>query len=557
MKLADGLTLPLDTITERLGFLGQSGSGKTYAAMRLAELMLDAGAQVIALDPVGPWWGLRAAADGKSPGFAISVFGGIHGDVPLTPSSGAMVADVLVEKEISAVLDVSDFTIGQMHQFVTDFAERFFERKKRAPTPVHIFFEEAHTFMPERLPPDPKAAVMLHRVERIVRVGRNYGIGSSQLSQMPQAVSKRALNQIACLFAMRTLGVRERKAIGEWFDDHATGTEQLALKDQLPKLETGTAYVASPSWLKVFKKVRVTEKTTFDSSATPKFGAKVTAPKTLAMVDVEALRAAMAVVVTEAEKDDPAALRRRVAELERQLKGRPVEQVKVEVRTPYVPPKLRQLIEEARRAANEALISAEAVELEADKIRREEGSAAPSPVLPPPKPPSAPVQRSHTNGVETGLKRGAREMLRELAALHPKSLTRRELATRAVMAHSSGTFGDYLSSLRRAGYVEEDGNGDLVASAAGLAAAGAAKAKTSSELVALWGQQLKRGARVMLDGLMYAEAALDRAQLASHAGLADGSGTFGDYLSSLRRAGVADQVGRQWKAGHALFLGDR
>ena len=219
LHLSRELDLPLDAITERLGFLGQSGSGKTYAAMRLAELMLEVGAQIIAVDPVGPWWGLRAAADGKGPGFPVHVFGGIKGDVPLTPEAGALVADVLVDKGISAVLDVSDFTIGQMHHFLVDFAERFFDRKKRSPTPVHVFWEEAHTFIPQQLPPDPKAALMLNRVERIIRVGRNYGIGSSLISQMPQSVNKKSLNQIACLFAMRTLGPQERKAIGTWFDE--------------------------------------------------------------------------------------------------------------------------------------------------------------------------------------------------------------------------------------------------------------------------------------------------------------------------------------------------
>jgi ABC-type glutathione transport system ATPase component len=71
--IADKLELPLDAVTERLGWLGQSGSGKTYGAMRLAELMLEAGAQIVALDPVGVWKGLRTSADGKAPGFAVAL----------------------------------------------------------------------------------------------------------------------------------------------------------------------------------------------------------------------------------------------------------------------------------------------------------------------------------------------------------------------------------------------------------------------------------------------------------------------------------------------------
>ena len=70
LKLADGLALPADeAITQKYGFIGRSGSGKSYAAMRLAELFLGAGAQIIALDWVGTWWSLRLAANGKHPGF--------------------------------------------------------------------------------------------------------------------------------------------------------------------------------------------------------------------------------------------------------------------------------------------------------------------------------------------------------------------------------------------------------------------------------------------------------------------------------------------------------
>ncbi len=66
LHLADKLSLPADeAVTQKYGFIGRSGSGKSYAAMRLAELFLSAGAQIIALDWVGIWWSLRLAATGK------------------------------------------------------------------------------------------------------------------------------------------------------------------------------------------------------------------------------------------------------------------------------------------------------------------------------------------------------------------------------------------------------------------------------------------------------------------------------------------------------------
>lgn len=57
LKISKDVGMPLEAITERIAWVGQSGSGKTYAAMRFAELMLDVLAQLIVLDPQGVWWG--------------------------------------------------------------------------------------------------------------------------------------------------------------------------------------------------------------------------------------------------------------------------------------------------------------------------------------------------------------------------------------------------------------------------------------------------------------------------------------------------------------------
>jgi hypothetical protein len=66
LRISDTLALPLDgasgspgAVTQKYSFLGRTGSGKTYAATKLAELMLEARAQVVALDPVGVWPFLR------------------------------------------------------------------------------------------------------------------------------------------------------------------------------------------------------------------------------------------------------------------------------------------------------------------------------------------------------------------------------------------------------------------------------------------------------------------------------------------------------------------
>jgi ATP-dependent Clp protease ATP-binding subunit ClpA len=45
MKIAKDLDLPIDAVTQKFAFLGRTGSGKSYGATKLAELMLEAKAQ--------------------------------------------------------------------------------------------------------------------------------------------------------------------------------------------------------------------------------------------------------------------------------------------------------------------------------------------------------------------------------------------------------------------------------------------------------------------------------------------------------------------------------
>lgn len=87
LHLSSGLALPLDTVTQKLAWLGVTGSGKTYGASKLAELLWHAGAQIVVVDPVGVWYGIRLAKNGKKPSaITIPIFGGLHGDVPLEPT---------------------------------------------------------------------------------------------------------------------------------------------------------------------------------------------------------------------------------------------------------------------------------------------------------------------------------------------------------------------------------------------------------------------------------------------------------------------------------------
>lgn len=329
LHISSDLTLPINAVTQKFAILGTSGGGKSYTAQKLAELMLDAGAQIVAVDPVGIWWSLRLLADGKRPGYEqVRVFGGDHGDLPLTPESGSLIARILAERRISAVLDVSQFITGEMKRFLTDFAEQFFQSKKRHKSPVHLFLEECQTYIPQDKS-DKADPTMLNRWERLIKFFRNYGGGTSMISQQPQSVNKKALNLADTLFAMRTIGSHEREAILKWVKDVVESESELVAR--LPKLDTGVCHIWSPSWLKISRDIKILPKRTFDAGKTPEMGVDAVEPKPLTPVDVEQLKTEMKEMIEKVKEEDPRLLRQEIMRLKadiRKLSTNPLTAVK-------------------------------------------------------------------------------------------------------------------------------------------------------------------------------------------------------------------------------------
>jgi uncharacterized protein len=97
LKISPDLTLPIEVAGEAIGIVATRGAGKSFTSAVLVEELYGAKVQFAVLDPTGVYWGLRAGADGKSEGLPIIVLGGVHGDVPLEPTAGALIADLVVD----------------------------------------------------------------------------------------------------------------------------------------------------------------------------------------------------------------------------------------------------------------------------------------------------------------------------------------------------------------------------------------------------------------------------------------------------------------------------
>ncbi len=73
IHLAPKLTLPLDAVTQTFAILGVRGSGKTNTGVVLVEELLTQNQQVVVIDPVDVWWGIKSSKDGKSAGFRQAI----------------------------------------------------------------------------------------------------------------------------------------------------------------------------------------------------------------------------------------------------------------------------------------------------------------------------------------------------------------------------------------------------------------------------------------------------------------------------------------------------
>ena len=539
------MTIPADAVTQTIAILARRGQGKTYFARGLAEEMGRVGAQFVVLDPVDHWWGLRSGLDGESPGLPVYIFGGKHGDLPLHDSSGAVLADAIADTGISAILCTRHLSQSGKRRFVADFCERIYERKgaQDEKTPLHLFIEECQEYVPQRLNKGDER--MFGAVRRIVRLGRGDGFGVSLISQRPQSINKDVLTQCEVLVCFQVTHKLDRRALEDWVEAQDTDGHREQFMSELAGLQRGEGWVWSPAWLQVFERVRFRENATYDSSSTPTADAAVAGPRVMAELDLADLRGRMEATIEQVEANDPRALRQRIAALQRERDearaAKPdtvVERVEVPVVDPETHERISALIDALQGVAEDlgrALVRAERQHPRAPQ--QPPPSAAPTHASAM-SPASGVVNRDA--GAEVTLKKGARRMLANLVAFHPRPLTRRQLGTLAMLRPTGGTFSSYLSDLRRNGLIDEEAD-CLRPTEAGQRFDNRSQAaiQTTDELVDAYKRQLKAGARRMFDELLEAyPSGYSRSDLAERAGIEASGGTFSSYLSDLRRNGL-------------------
>lgn len=570
MNVATGFDLPLQAATETFGILAVRRAGKSNAGVVIAEAMYDAGIPWVAIDPKGDWWGVRSSKDGKKSGLAVPVFGGMHADLPLEPRSGAYIADLVAEKRLTCVLDISEMdSKADQTRFLVGFAERLLKVNRE---PLHLFLEEADEYLPQKVEQtfskgEISVARVVGAVGKLVRRGGFRGIGTTLISQRAAVVNKDVTTQIGTLIVLRTTSPQDRAAIRDWVRYKAGGVTGEML-ESLPELANGEAWVWSPEFLKIAQRVQFHQRRTFDSGATPEVGKRRIEPTRLADVDLAAIKEAMGEFIQRAEAQDPAKLHKRIRVLEAELAKvraeKPVPEVRVErVEVPVLPEDVLDRLEEALDPVGVALAGIDEhlakyrPYVDAWRAERREGRLAAGGYVrsevptthPDPDvvtvPARAPRRAPDTNGDTPALTPAKQKILDALAWLETVRIpeaSKRQLALLVDMTAGGGAFANYLGSLRTAGLLDYPKPG-LV----GLTDEGRKLAlyvdgpKSSAEMHELLFRKVGPAKARILKVLIEAyPQTLSKEELATAVGMTATGGAFANYLGALRSLGLID-----------------
>lgn len=629
LNLGPNLKLPaLEAQTQTLVVYGGKGMGKTNFAAALAEEFAKNNLRFSWIDPVGVAWGLKHSADGRGPGVSVLILGGIHGDMPIEPTGGEVVADLVVDEDVSVIVDISRHASGKMWthadkiRFVRDYCTRLFERQGERRRPIMQIIDEAGRFVPQSIQKGMEdVAACMGAIEQLVELGRNVGVGVALITQRSARMNKSVSELAEMMVAFRTVGPRSIDAIVDWFGEHVPRDQQKTLVERLRQLDRGTALIVAPGWLRLEGEYALRARETFDSSETPVAGQERVPTGKGAQVDIDKYLERMAEVVERAEANDPKVQRDKVAKAMKRLTQLEAELDQATTAAAEAIT-LRQTVADLERALGEEIDNRDRLErkldefaytiapqevigehssgndpwanaiehllnqpqvvdvpvLDPDLILRLEAVLAPATELmaqvqerlsweseqrgdkivftrtvaePPPRPtrerpviPDRPAPVTAAPKTSTpqpvdppgDLSKQAMDMLRALAAMHPRRLGVPEWGAQAKASPKSSNWKPNVRALRNAGFIDV-GSKDVGITQAGLDLLGAdvPAPKTPAEIVEMWVQRLPAQSGVMLRRIFKEERPISEEELSEVTGYSMTSSNWKPSLRELRK----------------------
>ncbi len=317
----------------------------------------------------------------------------------------------------------------------------------------------------------------------------------------------------------------------------------------------------------IFRKIRIRERRTFNSSATPEPGKQRVEPRRLAPVDIEKFRKRMAATIERRKAEDPKELQKQIADLKRQLAAKPTTQpaapAKV-IEKPVLQPKLLARLEAATKAYG-AAVDRSIAAVEAARVAHGEAigpiyRALNAPLhgpitlphtpneTPRPVAPSRHAAPARATGESLG--RVHRAFLTVLANRQGKGTRRNQLAVFSGYSAKSRHVDNTISTLRSSGHIQGPGD-SLVITEAGLAALGPwDQLPTGKALIDYWIREAGKAPGEMLRVLVDAyPRAMTRDEVACASGYSVTSRHVDNSLSYLRTLELIEGRGELRAAG--------
>lgn len=313
---------PEEILRAHTAIFGKTGSGKSTTARDLVEQVVPEGSRVCILDTVkSDWWGITSSADGKKPGLPFTIIGGPHAHLPLSRNMGKALGEMVATGALPlSIIDMADFGMGDPAHFFVDFAQALMRKMKGV---LYLVIEEAHELAPKERTGVGKENLGVYWAKKLATAGRTKGLRMVVLSQRVQALHNALIGSCETVVVHRMTAPADQEPVVKWLKGNVKDKVLRAtIEEQMPSLADGQGYLCS-GVAKVFELVQFPRAKTFDNTATPEDDAALQEVKTAA-IDVEKLRGLLGEAVKEAEANDPTALKRRIAELERDIrKGKP------------------------------------------------------------------------------------------------------------------------------------------------------------------------------------------------------------------------------------------
>lgn len=337
-ELGPGMKCDLAVLMEsRLLIQAQSGGGKSRTLRRILE-QTHGKVQQIVIDPEGEFSTLREKFD-----YVLAA--GSGGDALAHPKTAAMLAERLLELQVSAVIDLYELKPLQRVAFVKVFLEALIEAPKRLRHPCVVAIDEAQMFAPEGGKAESAAAV----ADLAVR-GRKRGLcliaAVARLSEFDKATAAPLLNK---LIGLTSLDLDMKRAAQDLGFDKA-GMLGLRNLEGMQFWGFGPALVRAPTLVTIGEHVT--------THLRP--GARLTAVVPPPTDKIKALLPQLADLPAEAEqkqrseaelKKDLAAARATITRLERAAPLRVETKVETQIERVMVPMLTEQHVKDLKDAA--------------------------------------------------------------------------------------------------------------------------------------------------------------------------------------------------------------